>query len=273
LAGTISRLLSAFEHFLEGTPFCFRPNVEAARNPWTSPGCRVGDLQLSTTQHLPHDCRRAGNDDNGDERWWNGQQIAGELGMADRVGTNRQPRGTTPEQTANICSQSARSPGGRRCSSCHETHHYITHHPDHCRSPGLCQEGQFSKGNLFVIFGEPDIAILPAADGQIHVQVKGVDVFDPSTREVRNDGADGIACWFIDSDYNEESCFVRQAYFLGTNDPYKALKTTLKAEIDEAAWETLHNNISRPFEKPESGRIAVKVINHLGDEAMKVFRA
>jgi adenine-specific DNA-methyltransferase len=91
------------------------------------------------------------------------------------------------------------------------------------------------------------------------------------TGEVRSEGADGIACWFIDTDYNEESFFVRHAYFLGANDPYKALKTTLKAEIDEEAWATLHSDTSRPFEKPSSGRIAVKVINHLGDEVMKVF--
>jgi len=82
----------------------------------------------------------------------------------------------------------------------------------------------------------------------------------------------GIACWFIDTDYNEESFFVRQAYFLGANDPYKALKTTLKAEINEEAWATLHSGVSRPFNKPKRGRIAVKVVNHLGDEVMKVFR-
>ncbi|NLE74545.1 MAG: site-specific DNA-methyltransferase [Actinobacteria bacterium] len=128
------------------------------------------------------------------------------------------------------------------------------------------------KGNLFVIFGEPDIDILDAADNQIQVRIKGVDVFHPSTGEVRSDGPEGIACWFIDTDYNEESFFVRHAYFLGANDPYKALKTTLKAEIDQEAWESLHSDISRPFDKPESGRIAVKVINHLGDEVMKVFR-
>ena len=128
------------------------------------------------------------------------------------------------------------------------------------------------KGNLFVIFGEPDIDIVDADNGQILVKVNGVDVFDPSTGEVRSDGADGIACWFIDTDYNEESFFVRHAYFLGANDPYKALKTTLKAEINEEAWETLHSDTSRPFDKPEDGRIAVKVINHLGDEVMKVFR-
>ena len=128
------------------------------------------------------------------------------------------------------------------------------------------------KGNLFVIFGEPDIKILDGKGGTIRVKVNGVDVFHPSTGEVRSDGADGIACWFVDTDYNEESFFVRQAYFLGANDPYKALKTTLKAEINEEAWTTLHSDTSRPFPKPVSGRIAVKVINHLGDEVMKVFK-
>ena len=128
------------------------------------------------------------------------------------------------------------------------------------------------KGNLFVIFGEPDIKIDPLENGQYRVKVYGVDVFDPSTGEIRSDGAEGIACWFIDTDYNEESFFVRHAYFLGANDPYKALKTTLKAEINEEAWATLNSDTSRPFDKPQSGRIAVKVINHLGDEVMKVFR-
>ena len=129
------------------------------------------------------------------------------------------------------------------------------------------------KGNLFVIFGEPDIDILDAGDEQIRVKINGVDVFHPNSGEVRSDGADGIACWFIDTDYNEESFFVRHAYFLGANDPYKALKTTLKAEIDPDAWATLNSDTSRPFDRPQSGRIAVKVINHLGDEVMKVFRA
>jgi adenine-specific DNA-methyltransferase len=128
------------------------------------------------------------------------------------------------------------------------------------------------KGNLFVIFGEPDIKLLHEPDGRIRVQIRGVDVFDPSTGEIRSDSTDGIACWFIDTDYNEESFFVRHAYFLGQNDPYKALKTTLRAEINEEAWATLNSDTSRPFAKPASGRIAVKVINHLGDEVMKVFR-
>jgi adenine-specific DNA-methyltransferase len=128
------------------------------------------------------------------------------------------------------------------------------------------------KGNLFVIFGEPDIDIIDLEDEQIQIKINGVDVFHPQTGEIRSDNSDGIACWFIDSDYNEESFFVRQAYFLGANDPYKSLKTTLKAEINKEAWDTLNSDISRPFPKPNSGRIAVKVINHLGDEVMKVFK-
>ena len=117
-------------------------------------------------------------------------------------------------------------------------------------------------GNLFVVFGEPDIKIEDADDGMIRVKVFG---------EVLSEGIDGIALWMLDTDYNEESFFVRHAYFLGANDPYKALKTTLKAEIDEDAWDSLYSDTSRPFPKPKSGRIAVKVINHLGDEVMKIF--
>jgi len=128
------------------------------------------------------------------------------------------------------------------------------------------------KGNLFVIFGEPDISLLPQDDGKLCIRVNGVDVFKPQTGEVISDSTDGIACWFIDTDYNQESFFVRHAYFLGANEPYSALKTTLKAEIDREAWASLNSDTSRPFAKPKSGRIAVKVINHLGDEVMKVFR-
>jgi adenine-specific DNA-methyltransferase len=142
-------------------------------------------------------------------------------------------------------------------------------------------------GNLFVIFGEPDVEVFPAPDvpsgntkpdgtsgaasGDIQVRVRGVDIFDPRTGKVRSDDVDGIACWFIDTNYNGEAFFVRHAYFLGANDPYKSLKTTLKAEIDREAWETLNSDTSRPFPKPETGRIAVKIINHLGDEVMKVI--
>jgi len=128
-------------------------------------------------------------------------------------------------------------------------------------------------GNLFVVFGEPDIALEQGGEECV-VRLKGVDIFDPTTGEVRSSGRveDDVACWFIDTDYDGDSFFVRHAYFLGGKDPFEKLKTALKAEVDEDAWASLYRTESRPFAKPKSGRIAVKVINHYGDEAMRVFR-
>ena len=126
-------------------------------------------------------------------------------------------------------------------------------------------------GNLFVIFVEPDIEIIEEGDMR-RVRIRGVDIFNPQTGRVTSSEAKDIACWFVDTEYNEESFFVRQAYFLGQKDPYQALRDTLRAEIDVEAWESVHSDISRPFPVPATGRIAVKIINHLGDEVMKVFR-
>jgi adenine-specific DNA-methyltransferase len=126
-------------------------------------------------------------------------------------------------------------------------------------------------GNLFMVFGEPDVEISEQKDGTLIVKIKGVDVYDPTTGEIRSDSTNDIACWFIDTDYNGESFFVRHAYFTGADEPYDKLKRALKAEIDEAAWSSLYSTASRPFEKPQTGKIAVKVINHYGDEVLKVF--
>ena len=126
-------------------------------------------------------------------------------------------------------------------------------------------------GNLFMIFGEPDIAIETGPDGRITVEVKGVDVYDPTTGEIRSHATDDIACWFIDTAYNGESFFVRHAYFTGADRPYERLKKALHAEIDEAAWSTLYATRSRPCDAPKTGRIAVKVINHYGDEVLKIY--
>jgi adenine-specific DNA-methyltransferase len=126
-------------------------------------------------------------------------------------------------------------------------------------------------GNLFMVFGEPDVEITKHKDGPIVVEIKGVDVYDPTTGQVRGGTTDDIACWFIDTDYNGESFFVRHAYFTGAEEPYDKLKRALRADIDEAAWLSLYRTVSRPFARPESGKIAVKVINHYGDEVLKVF--
>ncbi len=126
-------------------------------------------------------------------------------------------------------------------------------------------------GNLFMVFGEPEVEITTRKDGQIVVEIKGVDVYDPTTGQIRSSSTDDIACWFIDTDYNGESFFVRHAYFTGADEPYEKLKRALRAEVDEGAWSALYTTVSRAFPRPGSGRIAVKVINHYGDEVLKVF--
>ena len=126
-------------------------------------------------------------------------------------------------------------------------------------------------GNLFMVFGEPDVDIKKQTDGKVVIKIKGLDVYDPTTGQIRSSSTDDIACWFIDTDYNEESFFVRHAYFTGAEEPYEKLKRALKAEIDEAAWSSLYSTVSRPFDLPKTGKVAIKVINHYGDEVLKVY--
>ena len=126
-------------------------------------------------------------------------------------------------------------------------------------------------GNLFMVFGEPDLEVKDTKDGKIQVEIKGLDIYDPTTGEIRSNTTDDIACWFIDTNYNGESFFVRHAYFTGADKPYEKLKRALKAEINEEAWSMLYSTKSRPFDRPETGKIAIKVINHYGDEVLKVY--
>jgi adenine-specific DNA-methyltransferase len=125
-------------------------------------------------------------------------------------------------------------------------------------------------GNLFTVFGEPDIAVKVEGD-EVHVELLGVDVFDPTTGEVRSSGVDQVALWMIDTDYDGESFFVRHCYFTGGQDPYARLKKALKADIDEEAWASLYQTTSRSFPVSSTGKIAVKVINDYGDEVVKIY--
>ena len=135
-------------------------------------------------------------------------------------------------------------------------------------------EGLLKKSkaaNLFTVFGEPDVTGPEWTDDGWVVGVRGFDVYNPITGEIRSGSAEDIAMWMIDTDYNEESFFVRHCYFPGREDPYKRLKTALKADIDADAWATLNSTTSRPFPHPSTGKIAVKVINDYGDEVLRVL--
>ena len=127
------------------------------------------------------------------------------------------------------------------------------------------------SGNLFMVFGEPDIDVRPVGVDKVTVEVRGIDVYDPTTGALRSSSIDDIACWFLDSNYDGESFFVRHAYFVGADDPYEKLRRALRADISDEAWDTLNKTVSRPFPRPKTGKVAVKVINHYGDEVMKVF--
>jgi len=127
------------------------------------------------------------------------------------------------------------------------------------------------SANLFMVFGEPDLDVKKTKDSKIQVEIKGLDIYDPTTGEIRNNTTDDIACWFIDTNYNGESFFVRHAYFTGAEEPYDKLKRALRAEINEVTWSMLYSTRSRPFDAPETDKIAVKVINHYGDEVLKVY--
>jgi len=126
-------------------------------------------------------------------------------------------------------------------------------------------------GNLFMVFGEPDIDVRPAGDGALEVEIRGLDVYDPTTGELRSSSVDDIAAWFLDTSYDGDAFFVRHAYFTGADDPYDKLRRALRADISDEAWATVNSNVSRPFPCPKTGKVAVKVINHYGDEVMKVL--
>jgi adenine-specific DNA-methyltransferase len=126
-------------------------------------------------------------------------------------------------------------------------------------------------GNLFMVFGEPDIDVREAGQGRIEVEVRGLDVYDPTTGVLRSSSVDDIAAWFLDTNYDGDAFFVRHAYFTGADDPYDKLRRALRADISDEAWATVNSNVSRPFPRPTTGKVAVKVINHYGDEVMKVF--
>jgi len=127
------------------------------------------------------------------------------------------------------------------------------------------------SGNLFMVFGEPDIDVDKQPDGKIVVTIKGVDIYDPTTGQIRSSSTDDIACWFIDTNYNDESFFVRHAYFCSADKPYESLQRALRAEINESAWTNLYSTVSYPFSSPDTGKIAIKVINHYGDEVLKIY--
>jgi adenine-specific DNA-methyltransferase len=142
-------------------------------------------------------------------------------------------------------------------------------------NPDLAMGDQLLKktgtGNLFMVFGEPDIDVRAVGEDQLQVEIRGLDVYDPTTGELRSSSVDDIAAWFLDTDYDGDAFFVRHAYFTGADDPYDKLRRALRVDISDETWATVNSTVSRRFPRPTKGKVAIKVINHYGDEVMKVL--
>ena len=121
----------------------------------------------------------------------------------------------------------------------------------------------------FVIIGEPDIHIIDDyPDGQIAVEVRGYDTFDPATGNAADGGPDDVACWMLDTDHDGESFYARRIHFPGAKNDrqIKKLLKELGRNADDVEQEALTAMRSAPFDPPERGRIAVKIVTATGME-------
>ncbi len=125
-----------------------------------------------------------------------------------------------------------------------------------------------ANSQLFTVFGEPDVDVR-RDDDQFIITLRGVDIYNPLTGEVHSDHADKIAAWFIDTDYDGRTFCICQAFFPDKS-AWDKLQRALRGSIDDEAFEKLTGKESLPFPAGEYKRAAVKVIDHRGNEVMKV---
>ncbi|HXE51759.1 MAG TPA: transposase, partial [Tepidisphaeraceae bacterium] len=125
-------------------------------------------------------------------------------------------------------------------------------------------------GQLFTVFGLPRINVSPPdADGMYRVTMEGVDIYDPVNNTIQSSGADKVAAWFLDSDYDGRTFCVTQAFFPDRS-AWDKLARALGDAIDPERFEALSGTTSLPFAAGKHRRIAVKVIDPRGNEVMAV---
>ena len=132
----------------------------------------------------------------------------------------------------------------------------------------------------FWLIGQPDVRLLPSPSGRgaggeglYQVEVLGFDYYNIKTGAIESGGADKIAVWLLDTDYDGRSLFPRQVFFplAGENEGWARLARVLKAEIDPDRIEAYRGTVSLPFEPGEHRRIAVKIVDDRGIESLKVL--
>ena len=135
---------------------------------------------------------------------------------------------------------------------------------------GLLKEQPGSQ--LFTVFGQPRTEVAgPDAEGQYTVTMQGVDIYNPVDNSISSSGADKVAAWFVDSDYDGRTFCITQAFFPDRT-AWNKLGRALKGVVDEEAFEKLSGTVSLPFPAGKHGCVAVKVIDPRGNEVMKVHR-
>ena len=125
------------------------------------------------------------------------------------------------------------------------------------------------SSQVFSVCGLPEIEIVKAKDGKFQVKLLGLDVFDPITMQSDARPGDDVPAWFLDTDYNDRVFHVCQAFFPRTG-AWDNLKKALKTDYTADVWDHLAGEVSAPFEKGETGKIAVKVIDDRGNELLVV---
>lgn len=127
------------------------------------------------------------------------------------------------------------------------------------------------SSQLFTVSGSPRTRLDRGEDGQYIVHMEGVDIYDPVTNAVRSSGAEKVAAWFLDSDYDGRCFCVCQAFFPDRN-AWEKLGKALGGALDEEAFAKLSGTVSLSFTAGDHSRIAVKVIDPRGNEVLRVHR-
>lgn len=130
------------------------------------------------------------------------------------------------------------------------------------------------EDQAFVLVGEPDVRLTGQPDGMHQVTIRGYNVYDPSSGNVRPAGkATDIDCWMLDTDYDGKSFFARRIHFPGksSDGQISRLKRELGRSVAPAKWKSMESLTSAPFRRPSGGRIAVRIVTAFGDEMLQVL--
>lgn len=128
------------------------------------------------------------------------------------------------------------------------------------------------RSQLFTVFGQPRTSVAgPDKNGEYTVTMEGVDVFDPVKNTISSTGADKVAAWFLDGDYDGRCFCITQAFFPDKT-AWEKLAKALGGVVDADRFEALSGTVSLPFPAGKHRKVAVKVIDPRGNEVMQVHK-